>query len=185
MRSGTKAQPRATASGAPKIRPRASKPAGWEDRATAVGGGYAGMASSSRSGSAVARGAVGTASQASGGRTCHHIHLLSLVPLHQQVNGVLEGGGVQEDGGHILELDAGLQRRKAGGGRAETGQGQAHAAEWVGILRPCCASSIVRNQQQAATPVNMAARAAQPLGPAGSSKQPQQTVAASPWGSRG
>ncbi len=61
---------------------------------------------------------AGACIQGNSAPTCHHVHLLPLVPLHQQVDGVLEGSGVQQDGGHILELDARLQQQAGRGGGA-------------------------------------------------------------------
>lgn len=39
-------------------------------------------------------------------RTSHHVHFHVLVALRHQVDGVLEGRGIEEDGGDIPEQDA-------------------------------------------------------------------------------
>ena len=39
-------------------------------------------------------------------RTCNHVHPQVLVVLCEQIDGVLEGGGAEKDGGDIPKQDA-------------------------------------------------------------------------------
>lgn len=111
LRSGTNAQPSAMARGAPKIRPRASKPAAQEaggpSRRPRDGAGRCSR-TATKTAQARWRRLLPRGSCHGGGRTCHHVHLPPLVALRQQVDRVLECLWVQQDGGHVLELDPGL-----------------------------------------------------------------------------